>query len=144
MKITLRSATPDDYDFLWHLHITTFKSYVTQIWGWDEVQQIAMFAERFNPQQIQIIQLIAQDVGRLDIDYRDDEVFLSLIAISPDYQGQGIGSHLIRNLIQQAHADHKPLTLRVLRPNPAQHPYQRLGFEVVKEDDIRLWMICRP
>ena len=144
MNITFRPATHADHPFLWELHSASFKVYVEEIWGWDEAQQIEMFNARFNPENIKIIQLDGHDVGRLDVDYQAEEVFLSLIAIAPAFQGQSIGTHIIRNIIKHAHAENKAVSLRVLRPNPAQHLYKRLDFEVTQEDEIRRWMICRP
>ncbi len=144
MQISFRPVHTQDFDFLWKLHVLSFKAYVEEIWGWDETQQIEMFKTRFDPQHSQIIQADGQDVGRLDIEYQTDEIFLSLIAILPDYQGQGIGTSIIQSLIEKAYAQAKLLTLRVLRPNPAQYLYKRLGFEVVKEDEVRFWMVYDP
>lgn len=144
MQISFRQVLPADYDFLWELHILSFKAYVEEIWGWDEAQQIEMFKARFNPTQSQIIQVDGQDAGRLDIEHQPDEIFLSLIALLPNYQGHGIGTHIIQNLINTANKQGLPLALRVLRPNPAQHLYKRLGFKIVKADDIRIWMVYHP
>jgi len=35
----LRPATPDDFDFLYLLHVETMKEYVDQTWGWDDTVQ---------------------------------------------------------------------------------------------------------
>jgi ribosomal protein S18 acetylase RimI-like enzyme len=39
-----------------------------------------------------------------------------------------------------ARATHRHVELRVLRNNPAQRLYARLGFRIVGEDTDRLWM----
>ncbi|MDT5000814.1 MAG: hypothetical protein QOK12_2919 [Mycobacterium sp.] len=35
------------------------------------------------------------DAGRLDVEERDDEVFLGLIELAPEHQGRGIGSRMV-------------------------------------------------
>ncbi|WP_408506216.1 N-acetyltransferase [Paraburkholderia sediminicola] len=37
-----------------------------------------------------------------------------------------------------------PVTLKVLKGNPASHLYERLGFEIVAEDEIEFRMRHAP
>ena len=63
-----------------------------------------------------------------------------LYLLSP-FQGQGIGSAIVRRLIAEAYSADVPLTLDVLRSNPdALRLYERLGLKVVGENDERLFM----
>ncbi|WP_408202989.1 N-acetyltransferase [Paraburkholderia sediminicola] len=41
-------------------------------------------------------------------------------------------------------ADVLPVTLKVLKGNPARHLYERLGFEIVAEDEIEFRMRHAP
>ena len=61
----------------------------------------------------------------------DNEVaVIHILAVSPDKQGTGIGSKMIREAIQLAHnKGMKAIRLDVLASNtPAQRLYERLGF----------------
>jgi ribosomal protein S18 acetylase RimI-like enzyme len=49
---------------------------------------------------------------------------------------------LIKDLLREARAKGKPVSLSVVRHNPAQRLYERLGFKVIGEDEIKLHM-CR-
>jgi ribosomal protein S18 acetylase RimI-like enzyme len=110
---------------------------VEALWGWDEELQRRIFDKRFARERFQVIQVDGEDAGVLDVQERDDEVFLKLIELLPANQGQGIGTSIIRSL--QAHG--KPVTLRVLTTNPrAAALYRRLGFRVVKRTPERLFM----
>ena len=63
---------------------------------------------------------------------QDDEVaVIHILAVSPDRQGTGIGSGMIRQAIELAKArGMKAIRLDVLATNtPAQKIYERLGFE---------------
>ncbi|KAA0086849.1 GNAT family N-acetyltransferase [Mycolicibacterium sp. P9-64] len=101
----------------------------------------------FDLDRVRVIVVDGVDVGRLDVEERDDEVFLGLIELAPEYQGSGIGSRLIRELIDGA--DGKRVTLSVLGVNDRAYAlYRRLGFtEVSRAGDapeLRIRMATEP
>src|SRR6185312_15744297 len=91
--------------------------YVTEIWGWDEKDQRAIHSRDFKLGRVQIVTANGVDVGRLDVDYGDEEIFLLLIELLPNHRGQGLGSRLIRIVLDRAAAEGKPLVLNVLEVN---------------------------
>ena len=56
------------------------------------------------------------------------------IQILPQFQGKGIASRLIDQLVSTAHESSIDVVLSVLKVNPARSLYERLGFIVVSED----------
>jgi len=54
------------------------------------------------------------------------ENVLVYIAVHRDYRGEGIGSSLLRNAIEQCKRD---VALHVEKNNPAKRLYERIGFE---------------
>jgi ribosomal protein S18 acetylase RimI-like enzyme len=143
--VTLRQATSNDFDFLYLLHATTMRDYVDATWGWVEEWQQEYFARKFDPQSRQIIQVDNQDAGVIIVEQRSDELYIALIEIMPAFQRRGIGSMLICNNIEKAHALGLPLSLHVLKNNvPARRLYERLGFAIFREEDHRYKMICSP
>jgi ribosomal protein S18 acetylase RimI-like enzyme len=66
------------------------------------------------------------------------------IEIHPDYQGQGIGTRLIRALADEARRKGQDLVLEVLTVNHrAQALYQRLGMQEVArhcDENIKITM----
>lgn len=143
LSYSLRQATGDDYTFLYELHAATMREYVEATWGWQEEWQQEYFARKFDPQSRQIIQIENEDAGVIVVEERDEELYIALIEISPLFQGHGVGSSIIRQLINTAHSDGLPLTLHVLKSNdPARLLYERLGFTIAQDEDIRYKMIC--
>jgi len=57
------------------------------------------------------------------------------IQITPPLQGQGLGKHLLDDLIAKATKQGADLYLSVLKANPALRLYERLGFAIVAEDE---------
>jgi ribosomal protein S18 acetylase RimI-like enzyme len=142
--LKFRPATPDDEEFLYQLLKATMRGYVDQIWGWDEDWQRAYFHMRFDPAKNQIVVLDDQDVGVISVEWREDVVHLCTLFILPEYQGRGIGTQLISALQAAASREGLPMTLRVLKVNPAKRLYERLGFMVVEEDEARYVMKTTP
>ncbi len=138
--ITLRHANEKDADFLWGLHSLVLKPYIAQTWGWDEDFQYRYFKEHFNPARNQIIRYMGSDVGVLSVEETAHGYVLSNIEILPQYQGLGIGTALIRDLLEKASARGLPVSLRVLKINPACQFYLRLGFSVISETETHYWM----
>lgn len=139
---TLRQATEDDYDFLYALHVATIREAVEATWGrWDEGFQRRWFEDHWDPGPRRIIVVQGQDVGILQVEWYEDELFLALIEVAPDWQGQGLGSAVIRDVQAQAQDAGLPLRLQVLKGNPkARRLYERLGFVVVEEKEERVVM----
>jgi ribosomal protein S18 acetylase RimI-like enzyme len=111
------------------------RSSVEQIYGWDEDWQARYFREHLDPAERQIIRYDGADVGYISIEDQKTGFFLNSIAILPAYQGLGIGTTLIRRLQHKARTKGVPVTLQVLKGNPARALYERLGFNVTGETD---------
>jgi ribosomal protein S18 acetylase RimI-like enzyme len=138
--INVRVAKPEDYDFLYALHCATMYDYIEATWGWDETWQQNHFKEHFLPEDNQIIVLNGHDIGRVEVDYKEDGVHIGNIQILPEHQNKGIGSLIILEIIGQPQRQERPVTLQVLKVNPARRFYERLGFVVEGEDDAHFKM----
>lgn len=142
---SLRQATGDDFSFLYDLHRTTIREAVEATWGWDEAFQYERFREHFDPAGSQIIVVEGCDVGVLQVEQWGDELFLGLIEIAHSYQGRGLGTRVIKDVLALAHAEGRPVSLHVLKTNPrARRLYERLGFAVDEEREVRLVMRADP
>jgi ribosomal protein S18 acetylase RimI-like enzyme len=143
--VVLRAATEQDKEFLYALLKATMREYVEELWGWDEAWQRAHFLEHVDPARSQIVVLDGVDIGVLTLEERQTEVFLGQIYILPAYQNQGIGTRLIRSVLDDAFAQELPVALRVLKSNPsARRLYERLGFEESDETETHHIMRAVP
>jgi ribosomal protein S18 acetylase RimI-like enzyme len=145
MDVTLRAATTDDIDFLYRLHRAAMQDVVVKTWGeWDEAWQSQYFQQHYDSSTCQIIVLHGQDIGAISVLRRTTDIFLSKIELLPAYQGQGIGTQRIRALIDEAHQKGVPITLQVLKANPACRLYRRLGFSISGETTTHYQMSAIP
>src|SRR5262245_37106603 len=98
-QISFRSATESDIDFLYSLHVATMKKYVDKTWGWNDASQESVFRKNYVSAEIQVIAFSEKDMGMLVLEERVEEVFLRAIEIHPEYQGKGIGTVIIKEII---------------------------------------------
>jgi ribosomal protein S18 acetylase RimI-like enzyme len=132
MSVRLRPATAEDSGLCYRLHRAAMRPYVERVWGWDEAVQAEFHRARFDPARTRIVAVDGRDVGVLIVHDEPDAVYLGRIAVHPRWQGRGIGTGIIRDLLADAAARGRPVTLDVLVVNDrARALYERLGFREV-------------
>jgi ribosomal protein S18 acetylase RimI-like enzyme len=135
MEWTLRSASELDREFLYALHRTTMREVIDNTWGWDDAWQRADFDQRFGTCAVSIIDSQGHAVGGLWLKSTSDSLHIVELQLLPEMQGRGIGSAVVKHVIQQGIDRGLPVTLSVVPANPrAQRLYERLGFEVTGVD----------
>jgi len=140
MRIDFRQITNNDLEFLWKLHNLALKDYVAQTWDWDEDWQRLDFTEKFNPADGKIIVVVGVDAGFWWTIKRETETLLVSIRILPEFQNRGVGTKIIKNLLNESK---NPVRLQVLKVNPARRLYEKLGFEIFDETETHFKMIRR-
>lgn len=145
LAITLRPATQDDHDFLFHLHRASMRHYVDSVWGWEDGFQATYFREHFEPGRLRIIEMAGHAVGVIGFDLDSDLMFIGPFEVDPSAQGRGVGTAALAELFKIADEARVPTTLQVLRVNPeALRLYRRLGFEVVGDTETHFLMRRPP
>jgi ribosomal protein S18 acetylase RimI-like enzyme len=141
MMIDFRPARPGDYSFALNLYLETLKPYTRPWLTWVDEEQKAQFASLWRPDDTRIITLDGQeDIGWVEFRQTGDEIFLKQLYISPRHQRRGIGSHVLRLLLEERCGTAKSMALFVLKNNPAFRFYERHGFGVVRETPTKFIM----
>jgi ribosomal protein S18 acetylase RimI-like enzyme len=138
----LRVATVTDVDFLVDVVLEATREQGRLPPDFDERTFRAAYAE-WTAQQIAdsgsasttfVIEVDGRRAGRLRVVRTQAEIELAGIQLSPGRQSHGIGTRIITDLLTEAAATGRPLTLSVEKDNPrAQALYLRLGFTVTGE-----------
>ena len=148
--ISLRTATRDDIptlaDILANVEGQADPSIDVEARRKALVEEIPMYFGKDGPESIlSIVELDGVPVGRFRVVRFPDRIFLAGIQIHPRFQGNGIGTHLIIELIEESRKTAKPLQLDVDRDNEgARRLYRRLGFEQYAESEKDIHMTFRP
>jgi ribosomal protein S18 acetylase RimI-like enzyme len=139
-SFALRNGRRRDYAFAKRLYIETMEPLLTKLGAWDEQDLVARFRQAFDPDDVQIIEVDGVDAGYLQVSESAEEISLAQIHLAAPFRSRGIGTRLIRALMSDARTKGKPVSLAVVRNNPAFSLYRRLGFRVIGEDGPRLFM----
>jgi ribosomal protein S18 acetylase RimI-like enzyme len=91
----------------------------------------------------QVVLVDGEPAGRLYLDRRDDELHVLDIALLPEHRGRGLGTRLMGDVLAEADATAKRVTIHVERFNRALSLYERLGFAHVEDQGVYL-LLERP
>ncbi|WGY03961.1 GNAT family N-acetyltransferase [Nocardioides sp. QY071] len=84
-----------------------------------------------------VVEVDGQPAGRLYVSERSEDIRIVDIALLPAFQGQRIGSALLRAVTDRAAADGRTVSLHVETGHRASALYERLGFRQVEDRGIR-------
>lgn len=140
----LRPAEERDREFLYQVKKQSNFGYISDLWGWDEDFQRREFARDFQQiREFSVISVDDADAGFLQLQNGSDFRNVAEIHLLPPFQGQGIGSAVLRNI--QADAEGLPVLIGCFRANKrAYQLYQRLGFAPITENDTHFILIYNP
>jgi ribosomal protein S18 acetylase RimI-like enzyme len=140
MDLRLRPYQTEDFAFARQLYFETMRWAIERTLTWDQTQQEASFAEWFKPGEVSIIVADEAEVGWIQQRLDDDAIFLGSIYIVPRMQRRGVGTRVIRTILDAARQQSRAVTLAVMKINPAVTLYQRLGFQITHEDKHKFYM----
>jgi ribosomal protein S18 acetylase RimI-like enzyme len=141
LNIVVRKATDEDKEFLRSLNRKVYREVVVEQFGsWDDDQQNRYFEKKWEIAGYQIIEIASRRIGTIWIIDEPDHMRIRELQILPEFQGQGIGSELMKRELERAKARNLPVRLRVLKANRARLLYERLGFRVHHETETHLIM----
>jgi ribosomal protein S18 acetylase RimI-like enzyme len=143
MPIALRPARSGDFEFCARLYFSGMEETIRRL-KLDMVAQNRNLRERWNVAEVQIITSDGADVGWMQSSIKDGARYLEQIFIDTPFQSRGIGTGIINGLIDEAKLDQRPVTLGVVKTNPALRLYERLGFRITHEDDRKFYMRREP
>lgn len=133
----LRPATMRESAFLYDLRAMTMKAQVEQIPGWSPEMREAYYLD-FDPKVHQIIVIDGKNAGAVSVIDRGTEVYISNLHLLPEYQGRGLGTRILGDLMRQAASQGVPLTAQAFKRNTASlKMLERLGYVVTGETDLR-------
>jgi GNAT superfamily N-acetyltransferase len=154
-NVTLRPIREEDMELLFRLYAATRADEMAMVVDWTDEQKEAFLRMQFQAQhawyqehyvgaQFDLLLVDEAPAGRLYVHRREAEIRLMDITLLPEYRNSGIGSSLVRELMSEAEAAGKPLTIHVEKYNPAMRLYLRLGFKPIEDRGPYDLMEWRP
>lgn len=153
-KITLRPVGADDYDFLVAVYGSTRAEEMALV-PWSTEQQQAFVRSQFAAQQDHyakkyptashdIIMSDDRPAGHLYVARLDQEIRIVDITLLPAERNAGIGSYVLKQLLDDANRSGKVTRIFVEEFNPSVRLFERLGFSPSEQHGIYLLLQCNP
>lgn len=119
--------------------------------AWEEGAKEAFLEHQFSAQDhhyrtnypganLDVIEVDGAPAGRLYVHRGPAEIRIMDIALAPPFRGRGIGTALLRDLMEEAGASGRALSIHVEVNNPARRLYERLGFVPAGEHGVYVLM----
>ena len=152
--IRLRPVSSSDRGFLLHVYASTREEELAPV-PWTDAQKATFIEQQFDAQDrhyrahyagasLDVVEWDGAPAGRLYVARWSDEIRIIDIALLPEFRGRGIGTRLLRGLLDEAARTRGRLSIHVEKHNPALRLYQRLGFVVVGDKGLHLLMEASP
>ncbi len=153
MSVALRPVAAEDRAFLREVFASTRPRELAAL-GAPEARE-AYVEHQFTAQDehyrtypgatLSVIEVDGAAAGRLYVARWPEEIRIMEIALLDPYRGAGVGTALLRSLVEEADAAGLPLTIHVEVDNPARSLYARLGFVPAAEQRFEMYvLLSRP
>jgi ribosomal protein S18 acetylase RimI-like enzyme len=150
MEITLRPVLPADDSVLIAVYGSTREDELATT-DWDDAKKREFVEMQFRAQDqyyranyanasYDLILVDGEPAGRLYVARWPDELRIMDIALLGKYRRRGVGSQLLRELQTEAGLVGKALRIHVERFNPALNMYARLGFRLLEDRGVYLFL----
>ncbi len=141
----LKKYENTDYEFVYEIKKNAYKKYIEQCYGkWDDIDQKNRFKESMEKtfDRTYIIIFNNEMIGFYQGQVVNERTYyVENICIIPEYQGKGIGTEILKSVINE-YSD-KNIEIQYFKQNPIGRLYEKLGFEHNGETEFHYQMIKR-
>jgi ribosomal protein S18 acetylase RimI-like enzyme len=152
--LALRPETDEDLPFLMQVFAST-RADELAIVPWTLEQKRAFLVHQFSAQRqhyrtyfpdaaFDVLERNGSAIGRLYVDERQTRIHVIDIVLIPEVRSGGIGTAILSAIQDYAVTRAKGVDIFVERMNPAKALYDRMGFKVIREEEIYLEMDWTP
>ncbi|MBT1632208.1 GNAT family N-acetyltransferase [Curtobacterium flaccumfaciens] len=141
MDVALRDSTTEDLEWLVELRAVVLRDDLTRLGVFDETRVRQRLRDAFRAQLTRIVVVDGRDVGSVTVRVEDDVRWVEHFYLAPDVQGRGVGSTVLRAVLDEPHDG--PTRLNVLVGSPARRLYERHGFVLDTDDGVDVFMTLR-
>ncbi|MER7624352.1 GNAT family N-acetyltransferase [Streptomyces sp. NPDC126503] len=143
---TLRPGRAEDVGAIAELRALVMREDLERLGLYDEHRVRQRVLDGFSETYTSVIETGGAFAG--SVTYRPsgtgDGLYLEHFYLAPEAQGRGLGTAVLRRLLERADSAGASVRLQVLRGSAARRLYEREGFTVESEDAIDVFMVREP
>ncbi|MFE7548693.1 GNAT family N-acetyltransferase [Streptomyces gardneri] len=134
---SLRPGRTEDVEAVAELRAVVMRDDLVRLGRYDEHRVRQRLRDGFSPAYTSVVEVGGVFAGCVTLrPYEAGEgLYLEHFYLAPETQGRGLGTAVLRELLDRADEEGKPVSLVVLRGSAARRLYEREGFTVESEED---------
>ncbi|WP_078973032.1 GNAT family N-acetyltransferase [Streptomyces sp. MMG1533] len=140
----MRPASVADIEAVAELRAVVLRADLERLGRYDEQRVRQRLREGFDPSYTWVIEVSGALAGCVALRPAKDAHWLEHFYLAPHLQGSGIGSGVLRGLLERCDRDDVLVRLNVLQGSPARRLYERNGFTLDTEDPVDVFMVRKP
>ncbi len=140
----LRSAAAPDIEMIAELRATVMRADLERLGRYDEHRVRQRLRDSFSTQHTSIIMINRELVGCITVRPSEGRQWLEHFYLAPHHQGRGLGSAVLRTVLERTDTQGMTVGLNVLQGSAARRLYERHGFVVEAQDPIDVFMVRPP
>lgn len=140
---TLRPAEAADLEAITELRALVMRPDLERLGRYDEHRVRQRLRDIFAPEHTSVVLADGEFAGCVTMRPVENGWWVENFYLSPALHGQGIGSAVLRTLLERADADGADVRLDVLQGSAARRLYERHGFTLEHEDPIDVYLVRR-
>ncbi|MFF7441130.1 GNAT family N-acetyltransferase [Streptomyces sp. NPDC008122] len=142
----LRPGRAEDVEPMAELRAEVMREDLVRLGRYDEHRVRQRLRDGFSPEHTSVIEVDGALAGCVTVrPYEDGEgLWLEHFYLAPSTRGRGLGTAVLRGLLDRADAEGAPVRLVVLQGSAARRLYEREGFGLESEDPVDVLMVRNP
>ncbi|POX50238.1 GNAT family N-acetyltransferase [Streptomyces sp. Ru72] len=140
----IRPASVSDVEAVAELRAVVLRADLERLGRYDEQRVRQRLRDGFDPAHTWVIAVDGAFAGCVALRPAEDAHWLEHFYLAPRLQGGGVGSGVLRELLERCDRRGVLVRLNVLQGSPARRLYERHGFTVESEDAVDVFMVRKP
>ncbi|MEU3777692.1 GNAT family N-acetyltransferase [Streptomyces sp. NPDC032472] len=140
----LRPASAADVEAVAELRAVVLRADLERLGRYDEQRVRQRLRDGFVPEHTWVIEVGGAFAGCVSLRPAEDGRRLEHFYLAPHVQGRGIGTAVLRRLMEQCDSEGTPVRLNALQGSPVRRLYERHGFTLETEDPVDVFMVREP
>jgi GNAT superfamily N-acetyltransferase len=137
----IRPASMSDVESVAELRSVVLRADLERLGRYDAQRVRQRLRDAFDPAHTWVIEVGGAFAGCVALRPTRDARWLEHFYLAPHLQGRGVGSDILRGLLERCDRAGVPVRLNVLQGSPARRLYERHGFTVDSEDPVDVFMV---
>lgn len=140
----VRPASVSDVEAVAELRAEVLRADLERLGRYDARRVRQRLRDGFDPAHTWVIEVGGSFAGCVALRPARDAHWLEHFYLAAHLQGSGIGTAVLRELLQRCDSGGVVVRLNVLQGSPARRLYERHGFTVETEDPVDVFMVREP